>query len=263
MVQTIGIIGSGPIGSTIARFAVAAGLNVVISNSRGKESLSKLVAELGPLASAGTPDEASSTGEIIIAAIPYYAYEKLPAESLNGKIVIDTMNYYPVRDGQIPDIDSGRITTSELVQRHLQKSKVVKGFHNQDAPHLYINASPNDRAKRTALPIAGDDGKANAKVAEFFDATGYNAIDTGSLAESWCIEPGTPIYLRPYAPKIPDGLSREEIKKFYMNTRGEPVSESQVKLLVAKTERKFPVGGFINDLPPGWLEIVQDSLNTK
>jgi hypothetical protein len=263
MVRAIGIIGSGPIGSTIARFAVAAGFNVVISNSRGKESLSTLIAELGSLARAGTPEEAANAGEMIIAAIPFNAYEKLPAEFLKGKIVIDTMNYYPIRDGQITDIDSGKFTTSELVQQHLKNSKVVKGLHNQDAPHLNINASPDDRTKRTTLPIAGNDEEAKTKVAEFLDAIGYNFIDTGSLAESWRIETGTPIYLRPYAPQVPDGLTREEIKKYYMNTSGKPLSEIEAKHLVAKAERKFPIGGFINDLPPGWLEIVEDFINTN
>jgi predicted dinucleotide-binding enzyme len=263
MVRTIGIIGSGPIGSTIARFAVAAGFNVVISNSRGKESLSKLIAELGPLARAGSPDEAANAGEIIIAAIPFFVFEKLPADSLAGKIVVDTMNYYPIRDGQIPDIDSGKFTTSELVQQHLKNSKVVKALHNQDSPHLNINASPGDRTKRTTLPIAGDDEEAKTKVAEFLDAIGYNSIDTGSLAESWRIEPGLPIYLSPYGPKVPDGLTREEVKKFYMNTPGKPLSEIEAKHLVAKAERKFPVGGFINDLPPGWLEIVEDFINAN
>lgn len=263
MIRTIGIIGSGPIGSTIARFAVAAGLSVILSNSRGKESLLSLIAELGPLARAGTPDEAASAGEIIIAAIPLYAYKKLPADSLKGKIVIDTMNYYPVRDGQLTDIDSGKFTSSELVQHHLKNSKVVKVLHNQDAPHLYINANQNDRTKRTTLPIAGDDGEAKSKVAKFIEAIGYNSIDTGTLADSWRIEPGTPIYLWPYAPQVPDGLTREDIKKFYMNTPGKPLSGSEAKNLVAKAVRKFPIGGFLNDLPSGWLAIVEDSLNSK
>jgi len=263
MIKTIGIIGSGPIGSTIARFAVAAGINVVISNSRGKESLSELVAELGPLARAGSPDEAASAGEIVIAAIPLFAYEKLPAESLKDKIVIDTINYYPIRDGQIANLDSGKFTTSELVQQHLKDSKVVKGLHNQDAPHLNINASRNDRKKRTTLPIAGNDKKAIAIVSEFLDMIGYNSIDAGSLADSWRIEPGMPIYLSPYGPQVPDGLTREEIKNFYMNTPGKPLSEIEAKHLVAKAERKFPIGGFINDLPPGWLEIVEDFINAN
>ena len=263
MFRTIGIIGSGPIGSTIARFAFAAGFNVVISNSRGRESLLGLAEKLGPLAQAGTPIEAAEAGELIVSAIPLFAYEKLPAEALKEKVVIDTMNYYPIRDGQIPDIDSGKVTSSELVQQHLKNSKVVKALHNQDAPHLYLNASPNDPKKRTTLPIAGNDEEAKAIVAEFLEAIGYNSRDTGSLAESWCIEPGTPIYLSPYGPKVPDGLTREEVKNFYMNTPGRPLSESEVKHLTAKAERKFPVGGFINDLPQGWLEIVEDSINKK
>jgi len=256
--QTIAIIGSGLIGSAVARLSVAAGFNVVLSNSRGPATLAKLVAELGPSARAASPVEAAQAGDLVVVAVPLSAFRHLPVETLIGKTVIDTMNYYPFRDGQMPDIDAAKLTTSELVQQHLQGAKVVKALHNQDSIHLLTNARPHGDANRTTLPIAGDDAGAKWKVAEFLNAIGYNSIDTGSLSESWRIEPGTPIYVWPYAPRVPDGLSEEDAKRFFMDTPGDPVSPSQARDLVAKAVRRHPIGGFPQDLPPVWVAVISD-----
>src|SRR5262245_11129675 len=127
---TIGLIGAGHIGSQIARLAVANGYDVVISNSRGPETLSGLVAEAGPGARAATPNEAARAGEMVVVTIPLKNYQTVPVEPLAGKVVIDTNNYYPDRDGHIPELDNESTTTSELLQAHLPKSKVVKAFNH-------------------------------------------------------------------------------------------------------------------------------------
>jgi 8-hydroxy-5-deazaflavin:NADPH oxidoreductase len=132
MTTTAGFIGSGRIGSTLARLSVAAGHPVVLSNSRGPETLQDLVGELGPLARAGTGAQAATAGEIVVVTIPLKAYRGVPAEPLAGKVIIDTTNYYPQRDGQITDLDNGLVTGSELLQRHLPASAVVKAFNNDD-----------------------------------------------------------------------------------------------------------------------------------
>lgn len=260
MKETIGIIGSGAIGSGVARLAVEAGYNVVLSNSRGVETLSGLVAELGNNAREATPTEAAQTSDIIVVSVPLSAYDKLPVEALQGKIVIDTTNYYPVRDDNNPVLDSGELTTSELLQQYLKGAIIVKALHNQDAPHLYINASPNDKSKRTTLPIAGDNTEAKEKVTEFMNTIGYDAIDTGTLSDSWRIEPGMPIYVWPYAPTVPESMNIEEAKAFYKNTQGSPVSKNQAKELVDKAIRKLPIGGFPEDLPKTWIAIVSESI---
>jgi predicted dinucleotide-binding enzyme len=260
MAQTIGFIGTGMIGSALARLAVAAGLDVVLSNSRGPETLADLVAELGDHARAATPEEAARVGDLVAVATPLKAYNKLPVEALKGKTVIDTMNYYPKREGQMPILDAAKLTSSELVQQHLKGAKVVKGLHNQDAPHLFINARPLDKANRTTLPIAGDDTEAKEAVMRFMDAIGYNALDIGPLSESWRMEPGTPIYVWPYAPKVPDRLSGDEAERWYSTTPGTPVSIDQARELIAKAVRKFPVGGFPEDLPAVWVAIVSKPL---
>src|SRR5918993_46420 len=116
---TIGLIGAGHIGSQVARLAIANGYDVVLSNSRGPQSLSALVAELGPKAKAGTPREAAAAGDIVVVTVPLKNYRDVPVEPLAGKIVIDTNNYYPERDGNIPELDNESTTTAELLQAHL------------------------------------------------------------------------------------------------------------------------------------------------
>jgi predicted dinucleotide-binding enzyme len=184
-VTTVGFIGSGNIGRTIARLAVAAGYEVVLSNSRGPETLAELVGDLGPQARAATASEAAAEGDIVVVTVPLRAYLEVPADPLRGKVVIDTNNYYPDRDGHIPELDDESTTTSELLQRHLPESRVVKAFNNIYVSHLATLARPSGDSERTALPIAGDDETAKRVVAAFLDAIGYDAHDAGALSEGW------------------------------------------------------------------------------
>lgn len=142
MPQTLGIIGSGMIGGAVARLAVAAGLDVVVSNSRGPESLAGLVAELGARARAATPAEAARAGDLVVVAVPLRAYDRLPAAELAGKTVIDATNHYPDRDGRIAALDTGELTSSALVQRQLAGATVVKAFATIDFHHLATLARP-------------------------------------------------------------------------------------------------------------------------
>jgi predicted dinucleotide-binding enzyme len=190
---TIGLIGSGNIGSTVERLAVAAGHDVILSNSRGPETLRGLATELGPGASAGTP-EAAGTADLVVVSVPLQAVEQVPTEPLRDKVVIDTCNYYPQRDGHVAELDDESTTTSELVQRHLTGSAVVKGFSNINYLHLRALARPAGSPERTALPIAGDDTSAKAQVAAFLDTIGYDAYDAGPLAEGWRFQRDTPAY---------------------------------------------------------------------
>ena len=106
-IKTIGLIGSGLIGGTVARLAVAAGYDVVLSNSRGPETLAPLVDELGPHARAATPAAAAAAGDLVVVTVPLRAYRSVPVEPLAGKVVIDTNNYYPDRDGHFAELDGG------------------------------------------------------------------------------------------------------------------------------------------------------------
>jgi 8-hydroxy-5-deazaflavin:NADPH oxidoreductase len=191
---TIGLIGAGHIGSQIARLAIRSGYEVAISNSRGPETLSALVEELGPKATAVTTREAARVGDIVVVTIPLRNYRKVPVEPLAGKIVIDTNNYYPQRDGHIPELDDESTTTAELLQAHLPTSKVVKAFNHIYAAELTTHGQPAGTRNRRALVIAGDDAQAKATVAHLLDQFGFDAVDAGPLSEGWRIQRDTPGY---------------------------------------------------------------------
>jgi len=191
---TIGLIGAGHIGSQIARLAVASGHNVVISNSRGPQTLSALVNELGPKAKAGSALEAARVGEIVVVTIPLKNYRQVPVEPLAGKVVIDTNNYYPERDGHIRELDDESTTTSELLQAHLPKSRVVKAFNHIYAAELTTHGQPAGSKNRRALVIAGDDPAAKETVTHLLDQFGFDTVDAGPLREGWRIQRDTPGY---------------------------------------------------------------------
>lgn len=249
MTQTIGIIGSGLVGKAVARLAVAAGYNVVISNSRGPSTLSTLVKELGPRARAGTVDDAIAAGDIVSLAIPLATFERLPADKFVGTVVLDQTNYYPGMGGfHRADLDTGELTSSELMQRHLRGARLVKGLHNLSWIHMQSNARPKGDVTRTTLPIAGDDAAAKEAVTRFIEAIGYHVADAGSLAQSWRIEPGTPIYFWRYAPVVPEGVPADEAKRIYQQ-RGEPVSPEEARKLIDEAVRPSPIGGSLEGMP--------------
>ncbi|WP_459645889.1 NADPH-dependent F420 reductase [Kineococcus sp. NUM-3379] len=195
---TIGFIGSGNIGGTVARLAVAAGHEVVLSNSRGPHTLAELVAELGPRARAATPEEAAEAGELVVVTIPLKAYPAVPAGPLRGKVVLDTGNYYPQRDGHVAELDDESTTTSELLQVQLPGSRVVKVFNNINFAHLATLGRPAGHPERSPLLVAGDDADAKARVGAFLDSLGYDTLDAGPLAEGWRFQRDTPAYGLPY-----------------------------------------------------------------
>ncbi len=196
---TWGLIGSGHIGSTVAGLAVAAGHDVVLSNSRGPGTLADLVAALGPHARAGTTTEAAAAGDVVVVTVPLEAYLDVPAKPLAGKVVLDTMNYYPQRDGVFPELEDESATTSELLQRHLPGSHVVKVFNNIYFEHLAALARPVGSPDRSALAIAGDDADAKALVTGLLDEIGYDTVDLGPLAEGWRTQRDTAAYAVLYA----------------------------------------------------------------
>ncbi|MCU1379663.1 MAG: oxidoreductase [Acidimicrobiales bacterium] len=189
----IGLIGAGNIGSTIARLAVDHGHEVVVSNSRGPETLAGLVDDLGERASAGTTAEAAAA-DVVVVAIPLRAYRNVPVAELAGKTVIDANNYYPERGGHFVELDDGSTTSSGLLAEHLPTSHVVKAFNTMYFEDLAQDGRPTGSDGRRAIPIAGDDAEAKRTVAGLIDEFGYDAVDAGPLAEGRRFEPGTPAY---------------------------------------------------------------------
>jgi len=191
---TIGFIGSGHIGSQVARKAIENGYDVVLSNSRGPETLTALVDELGPKARAGTRDEAAEAGDIVVVSVPFKAYADTPVEPLAGKLVIDTNNYYFERDGHYPALDDGSQTSSGALQEHLPSSRVVKAFNAIQANDITADAHPAGSPDRRALAIAGNDEAAKATVVALLDSFGFDSVDAGPLTESWRFQRDTPAY---------------------------------------------------------------------
>lgn len=192
---TIGIIGAGHIGSQVARAAIAKGYDVVISNSRGPETLTELVTELGPKARAATAEDAAAAGDFAVVTVPLKAYQNVPVEPLAGKIVIDTNNYYFERDGHFPVLDEGRETTSGLLQRHLPTSRVAKGFNHITAADITTDGKPAGAEDRRALATASDFDDAAELVTRFYDELGFDTVNVGPLAESWRVERDQPAYV--------------------------------------------------------------------
>jgi 8-hydroxy-5-deazaflavin:NADPH oxidoreductase len=194
--MNIGIVGSGMIGGTAAQLFVRAGHAVAISNSRGPASLASLVEDLGSKARAATNEGASSFGEIVLVAIPFGKYQTLPGKLLEGKVVVDAMNYYPQRDGRI---ELGDLTSTELVARHLPGARLIKAFNTMYYETLASQGRPDAPIEdRLALFVAGDDAKAKAMVSRLIEAIGFAPIDTGSLHDGGRRQqPGSPIYNRP------------------------------------------------------------------
>jgi predicted dinucleotide-binding enzyme len=220
---TVGFIGSGNIGKTVARLAVEAGHQVVLSNSRGPETLADAVAELGPRAAAATSGEAAAAGDLVVVTVPVKAFPGLPAVPLAGKTVIDTCNYGPERDGHIPELDSGSLTSSELLLRHVPDALLVKAFNNIFYKHLLSLARPAGAADRSYLPIAGDSAPAKSEVTDFIESLGYGVVDAGTLADGWRQATGTPVWGTPYGP--------------YSDEKGRPAGENAIRAALAAASR--------------------------
>jgi predicted dinucleotide-binding enzyme len=179
----IGIAGAGRIGGTLAGHFVRAGHEVAVSNSRGPETLRDLVEELGEGAQAMTVEDAARFGEVVVVSVPLGRYRELPADAFAGKIVVDTNNYYPQRDGHFEELDSDRTTSSELLQEHLKGARVVKAFNATRWDHLRDDGRPAGDPERIGIPMSGDDEQAKQTVAGLIDEIGFDAIDAGTLAE--------------------------------------------------------------------------------
>lgn len=226
--KRIGIIGSGSIGAAIARLAVTAGYEVLIANSRGPESLTDRISELGPQAQAGDVRATVEFGDVPVLAIPLAAYANLPIDAFAGKTILSTGNYYPARDSRIEQLDSLESATAEYERELLPDTLIVKAFNNIVAHHI-----PNlaHSTPRTALPIAGDDSAAKARVAAIVDDLGFDTVDAGTLAESWRFEPESGAYTPIYAASA-DGFARD-----YLADPGAPVSVSRLRELLEASHR--------------------------
>jgi 8-hydroxy-5-deazaflavin:NADPH oxidoreductase len=192
---TIGIIGSGHVGASLARAAIAHGYAVVIANSTGPASLASLVRELGPQASAATLAEAAAAGDFAIIAIPLSGAGQLPAGALAGKVVLVTANYFAQREGPVADLDDGKATVPGLFQAQLPGSKVARAFSMVDAADMSGDGHPAGDPRRRALALAADDPDARELATRVYHEFGFDAVDLGGLDQAWRVDPGQPAFV--------------------------------------------------------------------
>jgi hypothetical protein len=232
----IGIIGAGNIGGTLTRRFTALGHQVFVANSRGPETLSDLARETG--ATPVTVREAARSGDVVIVSIPVKNVPKLPRDLFAGLpakvVVVDTGNYYPQRDGHLPEIEAGT-TEARWTSQQLGR-QVVKAFNNIYARHLLELGKPAGTPGRIALPVAGDDKTAKAVIIKLIDELGFDGVDAGTLDESWKQQPGTPVYgtdfdaegvrrgLAAAKPERPSGFRAATAPKATAASRGGDVS---------------------------------------
>ena len=191
----IGFIGAGNIGANVARAAANAGYDVLLSNSRGPESLSAVAAEIGPRASTATTVNAAERADIVVVAVPYPAFDGLPTAALAGKVVLATTNYIPEYTGHVAELDDTTVTEVGMLQRRLPDSRVVKAFSHLNAAEVPTTGAPAGTPNRHALAIAGDDGDAKQVASALYDATGYDALDVGGIDDSWTFGFGQPAFI--------------------------------------------------------------------
>ncbi|MFJ3338545.1 NADPH-dependent F420 reductase [Streptomyces sp. NPDC086766] len=192
----IGIIGAGNIGGNLTRRLTALGHDVSVANSRGPHTLTALAEETG-----ATPvrvEEAARGAEIVVVTVPLKAVPDLPAGLLDGAAegaaVIDTGNYYPrQRDGRIAEIEDGGLTESRWTERRIGHA-VIKAFNGTYAQDIVERPRPAGDPERMALPVAGDDAEAKARVRALIDELGFDTVDSGGIDDSWRQQPGTPVY---------------------------------------------------------------------
>ena len=194
--MNIGIIGTGKIGGTLAEKLSVAGHDVGIANAHGPRSLDEMARDLGLHACPMTVDEAARHGEVVIVSIPFGKFRTVPPEPLRGKIVVDTGNYYPDRDGRFRELDDDSTTSTQLLSEHLPGARIVKAFNAVMWTTLRDEGRPLGAAGRLAMPLAGDDPDAKRVVAGLIDEIGFDPVDVGDLAHGGRrIQPGAPVYV--------------------------------------------------------------------
>ena len=191
---TIGFIGAGHIGSQVARLCIANGFDVVLSNSRGPDTLRELVTELGSQARAASVDDAARLGDIVVVTIPLRAYRSVPVEPLAGKIVIDTNNYYPQRDGHIAELDAETRDFDRATAKTFAALQGRQGLQPHLRPGHHDRRAAAQHAESQGARRRGDDPAAKATVRDVLDRLGFDSVDAGAAADSWRIQPGTPAY---------------------------------------------------------------------
>ena len=190
----LGIMGAGRAGTVMARLALKAGYSVLVSNSRGPQSMSLMVDVLMPGAVAATSEEVAARSDIVLLALPLGRYRSIPSTLLTGTIVIDAMNYWAIGEGIMAGFQDSPQRSSEKMQAFLPDSRVVKTLNHVGYLELEAGALPAGALGRLALGLAGDDPDAKLTVAALISDLGFDSLDIGPLSEGWRLGPGSPVF---------------------------------------------------------------------
>lgn len=193
-VRTVGILGAGKVGVVLAQLAIKAGYTVYIAGSGSPEKIQLTISVLVPGAIAASSEEVVRAADLVILAIPLGKHQNIPKEALEGKLVIDAMNYWWEVDGVRPEFDDKSFSTSEIVQQFLPNSRVVKAFSHIGYHDLHDETRPAGAHDRKAVAIAGDEAEDTQTVATFVDALGFDPLVIGPLAEGMKLQPGGPVF---------------------------------------------------------------------